>query len=374
MLTSATKRRCISCASLCAAAISVFAATAVADDGAFLDRLHTVQLVASTVPASGDVNPYGVAIVPRSIGTLVRGNVLVSNFNNSGNLQGTGTTIMQVTPQGTASVFAQIGTDGAAAACPGGIGLTTALVALRRGWVVVGSLPTQDGTTPTAAAGCLIVLDSNGHVVEILGDNGINGPWDMTAADYGDRALLFVTNVLNGDVTNGAPHVVTEGTVLRIALDVPQAGRGLPELRDVTVIASNLAEISDPVALVIGPTGVGLGDDGTLYVADSAANRIIAIPRATTRQTSALTGIEVTRDGALNDPLGLAIAPNGDIVTTNGNDGNLVETTPRGTQVAVKTVETATGAGSLFGLAIAPGPRAIYFVDDGDNTLKAFVR
>lgn len=374
MLMSATKGRHIACASLCVAATFALAGTAIADDGAFLDRLHTVQLVASTVPATGDVNPYGVAIVARSIGTLVRGNVLVSNFNNAGNLQGTGSTIMQVTPQGTASVFAQIGTDGAAAACPGGIGLTTALVALRRGWVVVGSLPTQDGTAATAAAGCLIVLDSNGQVVEIFQGNGINGPWDMTAADEGDRALLFVTNVLNGDVTSGAPHVVTEGTVLRIALDVPQAGRGLPKLRNTTVIGSNLAETSDPAALVIGPTGVGLGDDETLYVADSAANRVIAIPRATTRQTSAMIGIEVTRDGALNDPLGLTIAPNGDIVTTNGNDGNLVETTPRGMQVAVKTVETATGAGSLFGLAIPSGRPVVYFVDDGDNTLKAFVR
>lgn len=374
MLKGATKGRHIACASLCAAAAFALVGTAIAGNDAFLDRLQTVQPIASTVPASGDVNPYGVAIVPRSIGTLVRGNALVSNFNNSGNLQGTGSTIMQVSPQGMTSVFAQIGTDGAAAACPGGIGLTTALVALRRGWVVVGSLPTQDGTAATASAGCLIVLDSNGQVVEIFQGNGINGPWDMTATDEGDRVLLFVTNVLNGDVTIGPPHVVPEGTVLRIALDVPQAGRGLPQIRAMTVIGSKLAEISDPAALVIGPTGVALGNDGMLYVADSAANRVIAIPQATTRQTSAMTGIEVTRDGALNDPLGLVVAPNGDIVTANGNNGNLVETTPHGTQVAVRTVETATGAGSLFGLAIPPGPPAVYFVDDGDNTLKALVR
>jgi sugar lactone lactonase YvrE len=121
---------------------------------------------------------------------------------------------------------------------------------------------------------------------------------------------------------------------------------------------------------VIGPTGVGLGNDGTLYVADSLDNQIVAIPNALTRQTTALTGIVVSFNGALNDPLGLTIAPNGHIITSNGGDGNLVETTPGGSQVAVKTVDSVTGAGSLFGLAIVPGGQGVYFVDDGDNTLK----
>jgi sugar lactone lactonase YvrE len=200
---------------------------------------------------------------------------------------------------------------------------------------------------------------------------GINGPWDMTALDGGDQALLFVTNVLNGDVTTGAPHAVDQGTVLRLALEVPKIGAGMPTLVSTTVIGSEFPETADPDALVIGPTGLGLGEDGTLYVADSLTNRIAAITDAVSRTTTANTGMDVSVGGALMDPLGLAIAPNGDIVSANGGDGNLVETTPQGDQIAVKTVETATGAGSLFGIAIAKGGRTLYFVDDGDNTLKA---
>src|SRR5208337_132475 len=63
---------------------------------------------ASTVPSNGDLNPYGVAFVPSDFpqdGLLRPGNVLVSNFNNSNNMQGTGTTIVQITPQGQQSVF-----------------------------------------------------------------------------------------------------------------------------------------------------------------------------------------------------------------------------------------------------------------------------
>src|SRR5262245_25142868 len=119
----------------------------------FLRTLSHARFVASTVPSNGDVNPYGVAVVPVSRGALVKGNVLVSNFNNSANLQGTGSTIVQISPSGTLSVFAQISAASLSPACPGGVGLTTALVALSSGFVVVGSLPTTDGTAATAGAG-----------------------------------------------------------------------------------------------------------------------------------------------------------------------------------------------------------------------------
>src|SRR5260221_10523964 len=150
---------------------------------------------------------------------------------------------MEVSPDGkTVNVFAQINASSLPGKCPGGVGLTTALVVLKRGWVIVGSLPTSDGTSATASAGCLIVLDSAGQVVETFMGGGINGPWDMTALDNEGQALLFVTNVLNGDVTQGAPHVVNQGTVLRLALAVPKSGTGLPALVSTTEIGSGFAE------------------------------------------------------------------------------------------------------------------------------------
>jgi hypothetical protein len=347
-----------------------------ADGPSFLNRFNTVNTIASTVPATGlgagDVNPYGTVVVQRTVGSLTRGNVLVSNFNNAANLQGTGKTVMQIAPDGTANLFATIDpSDPKVSQCTGGIGLTTALVVLRSGWVIVGSLPTTDGMSDTATAGCLVVLDSQGQVAETFQGDGINGPWDMTAEDEDGQASLFVTNVLNGGVTT-APGVVNAGTVLRIDLDVSVTGGGLPVRRSTTMIGSGFSEKADPDALIIGPTGVGLGPDGTLYVADSLNNRIAAIPNASVRMNSAGTGDDVSVNGALNDPLGLAILPNGNIVTANGGDGNLVETTPRGNQVAVQTV-TANGAGALFGIAIVPGGRGVYFVDDGDNNLKVFI-
>jgi hypothetical protein len=332
---------------------------------AFTGSLHQVTTIASTVPGNGDVNPYGVAVVPRSIGDLRQGNVLVSNFNDQANVQGTGTTIVQVTPSGQVSLFARI--NPALAGCPGGVGLTTALTVLRSGWVIVGSLPTRSGGV--AGSGCLIVLDRWGHVRETFAGRGINGPWDMATLDLGHQAVLFVTNVLNGTVA-AKGGTVYRGTVLRLVVQIPAAG--LPWIQYSTTIGSGFPEQLNSAALVIGPTGVGLGPDGVLYVADTLANRVAGLPDAVFRGSSDGRGFTVSAGHHLNGELGLVIAPGGDILTVNSGNGNLVEITPGGHQIAVRTLDSSgspPGAGALFGLAVKPGYDAVYFVDDATNML-----
>jgi hypothetical protein len=338
--------------------------------GSFIGQFASHTRMASTVPGNGDVNPYGVAVVDRSQGRLVRGDILVSNFNDSKNVQGTGTTIVQVSPAGRMTQFARVSASHLPGKCPGGIGLTTALAVLSGGWVIVGSLPTAHNGTVFTGAGCLLVLNSQGKVVETFSGHGINGPWDMAAAQFGPFDELFVANVLNGTVA-AAGHVVHRGTVLRLVL--ANFGDGPPRLITSTRIGSGFAEQTDPAALVVGPTGLGLGRDGTLYVADTLANRVAAIPLAVLRPGSAGTGLTVTSDGALNTPLGLTVAPNGDVLTVNGGNGKIVETTPAGDQVAVRQLDSSghpPGAGALFGLAIVPHGRGVYYVDDATNTLN----
>ena len=343
----------------------------------------TITMIASTIPSNGDLNPYGVARVPTTTGSLTKGNILVSNFNNSKNLQGTGTTIVQIAPSGTVTLFAQIDPNNLPGPCPGGVGLSTALVALRTGWVIVGSVPTTDGTSATVQAGCLLVLDSNGHVVETFFGSLINGPWDMGAFDGGNNASLFVTNVLNGTVAGGG-KIVHGGTVLRLDLSIPHGS--MPNLQQMTIVGSGFAERTDPTALVIGPTGLALshndrrgnhghGGGPVLYVADTLNNRIVAIEDPLQRNTSDGTGVTVFEGGALNGPLGLEIAPNGDILTVNGGDGYLVETKVEGQhghQVRKVLLDNVgNGGGALFGLTDVAG-QGIYFVDDNENALNLF--
>ena len=342
-------------------------AVALAATGSFLRPLHTFSHVASAVPtvgrAKGDVNPYGVAVVPRTVGDLVAGDVLVSNFNDAKNLQGTGSSIVEISPTGQQHVFAVVPKPRRMHA----VGLTTALAALDNGDVVVGSLPAPGGKSAQAEQGALTILDSTGHVLADIIGHPIDGPWDMAAVSSPGRATLFVTNVLNGTV---AAHgqVVAGGTVVRLELST--AG-GQLRLMSTRVIASGFGEHTDPNALVVGPTGVALGRGGVLYVADSVGNRIAAVPHAMTR-TTAMTngGRTVAHGGPLNDPLGLTVAPNGDIISANGGDGRVVETTPGGAHPVVRRV-IGNGGGDLFGLAVAPDGKSLYLVDDAGSGASA---
>jgi len=328
----------------------------------FLDRFHKITHLSSTVPtkgrAKGDQNPYGVAVVRRSAGKLVKGHVLVSNFNNAQNQQGTGSSIVEVSPNGHARVFAVVPQPTKTKA----VGLTTALASLPDGLVAVGSLPAPRGSSAKMTAGALTILNSKGRVVKTLKAGDINGPWDMTAVAHQNTATLFVTNVLNGTV-KAAGKVVDRGTVVRIGLKLSRTSAKVTSNR---VIATGFGERTDPSALVVGPTGVGLARSGILYVADASANRIAAIPSALTRRTVLGHGGMTVSEGAfLNDPLGLAIAPDGDIVSMNGGDGKAVETTPAGKQSAKMLVKN--GGGDLFGLAIAPKGAGVYFVNDAGS-------
>ena len=256
-------------------AVAAAAAPAAAAGAPFITQFSTITTVGSAVPASGpamgDMNPYGVAVVPRTAGDLMRGDVLVSNFNNAANQQGTGSSIVEISPGGSVKTFAVVPQPTATPA----VGLTTALVALKSGFVVVGSLPAPGGVANAARAGALSILDSHGHVVKTIAGGDINGPWDMTALDRGERVVLFVSNVLNRTVdANGRD--VDMGTVVRITLRIPHGQA--PVVTSERVIARGFIEHTDPNALVVGPTGLGLSPQGVLYVADSAVNRLAAIP------------------------------------------------------------------------------------------------
>lgn len=338
-----------------------------AGSGGFLGSFRTVCVVASTVPGKGDVNPYGVAVVPKTVGDLVAGDVLVSNFNDSKNEQGTGSTIMEISPSGSARVFADL-----AGQTKNRVGLTTALAVFRNGVVVVGSLPTTDGTSATATSGALYILNSKGRLIEppLVGPH-VDGPWDLAFYDGGGFGVLVVTNVLHGTVAaNGA--VVRKGTVDRFVLNFSKWPPHVPQ--EVT-IGSGFPERTDPSALVVGPTGVAIGSDGTVYVADTVANRIAAIPDGLFATGSDGTGTTVTSGHFLNAPLGLTTVPGGDLVSVNGGNGRIVESTLARNQPEWPLIDNSgspPGAGALFGLAVQPGNKGVYFVDDATNTLDIF--
>jgi hypothetical protein len=321
------------------------------------------------------VNPYGVAVVPTSAGRLTAGDILVSNFNDKANVQGTGTTIVQVSPAGKTNLFANVSALPAGQSCPGGIGLTTALGILPGGWVVVGSLPTTAGGALPGLdpAGCLIVLNDQGTPVETITSKDIVGPWDLAVKSSATSAQLFVSNALGGNTTtdHGIP-VTGDCTVVR--LDLQLSATAPPVLTSSTVVASGYPWRANKAALILAPTGLALGHNGTLYVADTLTNSVSAIPQALNRTTPiAATAGTLSAGGALDAPLGMTLAPNGDLVVVNGNNGNAVEITPAGRQLTTRTL-VKNGAGDLFGVITTPAGNGIFVVNDGTNAIDMFRR
>jgi len=67
-------------------ASGVFQAQVALAAGPFIGPFNKVDQISTTIPSNGDVNPYGLFVVPKTIGKLVKGDALVSNFNNDVNL------------------------------------------------------------------------------------------------------------------------------------------------------------------------------------------------------------------------------------------------------------------------------------------------
>jgi hypothetical protein len=319
----------------------------------------------STIPSNGDVNPYGIAIVPKTIQPgigLQQGDILVSNFNNSQNLQGLGTTILRVSSTGATSTFFTAPQNQS--------GLSAAIGVLTNGVVLIGNLPTADGTSATAQPGRLAVLNSVGQFLGTFGTPSVvDGPWSMAVYDTGNAgtgtAHVFLSNVLSGVVSRFDINY-TPGNLSATAL----------------VLANGFSHRGDPAALELGPSGLAyLPSADTLYVASSSDNAIYQIPKAVASSATVSANLLFQDSTHLHGPLDIAILPNGHLLVANSDGSNadpnqpseLVEFTATGQFLSQMPVDPNNGG--AFGLAVANlgwGTVRVAAVDDNANRLNVW--
>ncbi len=318
-------------------------------------------------PGNGDQNPYGVVYVPTGFpnNTLQPGNILVANSNDAANDQGQGTTIINIRQDRTSALFAGKLTPG----------LTAAMGILQAGYVLIGSITVPKVSLfPLASTGALTILDFNGKVVMTIPGSPkspIDGPWGMAVDDQITTAKVFVANVLNG-------------TVIRINLSGLAPG-ATPTLDSITTIAAGYGHENTMTVPLIGPSGLAYRvETHTLYVSGPMASNIFAIANADTITAPVTLGTLVYHDPVhFHGPLGLVLAPNGDLISAQ-NDGintsatlpsELVEFTPgtpNGTFVAQYSIDP--NLGSAFNIALNQNqdplvPLGFAYVDDFTGSL-----
>jgi DNA-binding beta-propeller fold protein YncE len=223
----------------------------------------------------------------------------------------------------------------------------------------------ESGPLQNVGQGGLLVIDKNGNLVNTLTSATLlNGPWDLAVKENGRHAQVFVANALSGTVTRLDLRVTTKAAADDVVIE------------KATQIASGYGHRCDPAAFVVGPTGVAVDEKkDILYVSSTVDNAIFAISNASDRTSDAGMGTPVVQDPVhLHGPLGLVLAPNGDLLSTQSDAINpdpnqlseVVEFTAAGEFVAQFQVDP--NAGSAFGIALRPDGNGFIFATVDDTT------
>lgn len=319
-----------------------------------LKMLSKQVVIGSTVDSKfHQLNPYGLTVAPASAGDFKKGDLVVCNFNDKANVQGTGFTIVALHPK------------------PGSKPL---LVSSSKTLVGCNALALSTGDDIWAAA-----FTAN--------DNPVLSPTGVLEINIKGKPFDRPFGQIFAQPKGGSPAFYAtdagDGTVVRINL-------GSPFTFD--VIAKGFAINHGKPGSILGPSGLAYDPNGDqLYVVDGTNNTVVAFSKVSSIPNG---GVTVEKGGKtfkgpsahdarlvfagapLNGPISSALLFNGNLVV--GNTGNpsgkniMVELSPTGKMLATRNVDKGA-SGALFGM-VATGTSAantkLYFNDDNDNNLQ----
>ena len=333
-----------------------------------LGRLANVsdRFVSTTIdPATGDLNPYGVAVVPVTAGTLIKGDVLVGDFGSFSNPGGAGQSIVQIDPA-TGAV-----SDWSHSAALAGV---DSLSFNPKGFLWTGDLgPVGPSGTDDGSGGNVAIVGTTGQVAVTFdaattGHGFFAGTWGQ---EYGMNSAGKVSFYWP-DAGTGAGA----GTVWRLDPNPAGAPNGQPVNATYALLTTLPAGgPSAAVPTVRGPQGQAYdAATDTLYVADDADSTVYAIPHASTA-TGPVTAQVVLRGGPLDAPQGIVIDPaTGHLLVVNGVNNDLIDLSTTGRVLGVRDLAPNEPPGALFGLAIDPAgttgrATTVFYVNDNENSL-----
>jgi hypothetical protein len=329
------------------------------DGPSILAQLNTETTIGSDVdPVTLDVNPYGLDIAPASSGLIHRGDLVVCDFNDSANVQGTGNAIIALAP--------------VAGSSPRHITDSSTLLGCTE------NVQTNEGTIWVTAfqAPDVELVSPGGTLLSTLSGTPFNAPFGITLAK--DDGAHGVKVFYESDVV--------DGTIVRIRVS--------PSGTTSEVIATGFAVNHGVPGTELGPGGLQYeSQHDRLYVVDGANNTVVALRHVSTIPAGGITvnpngtsfsgpfahrGRLVFSGNPLNAPISSALFPNGNVAI--GNTGNpngfnlMVEITPHGKVAFVRNVDNGA-SGAIFGMTASGGRDVkLYFNDDNSNTTVVFTR
>lgn len=321
-----------------------------------LKRLDDQRTIGSTIPSNGDQNPYGLDVAKSDAGLLETGDLVVCNFNNSANIQGTGTTII--------ALHAHPGSK------PRLIAQNSSLLGCDA--LAVG--PTDNPWAAAFAANDNPIFSPSGALLTTLAGGPWHHPFGQIFAQHDGpfgSAAFYESNA--GD-----------GSIVRI---------NLPSFT-FDVIAKGFPINGGAPGSILGPSGLQYeSKHDRLYIVDGTNNTVYALRHVSTIPAGGITVTGTSFSGPfrqrarvvfsgppLNGPISSALLANGHLVLGNTLDANgknlMVEVTSHGRLLFVRNVDTGA-AGSIFGM-VATGRDAddtkLYFNDDNMNTVQVLTR
>ena len=331
------------------------------DSDSVLKRLDDITTIGSTIPANGDQNPYGLDVAKSTAGKIQRGDLVVCNFNDSANVQGTGTTIVAIHPH------------------PGSTPVLVAQDPSLLGCAEVALSPNDVIWAAAFAANDNPLVSPGGAVLTTLPGGPWHGPFGQA---FAPRATAF------GSASFYESNA-SDGSIVRINIKPGPAFT-------FDVIATGFPVNNGVPGSILGPSGLQYDEKhDRLYIVDGTNNALYAFRHVSTIPAGGIVigGGGTTFSGPfrrrarliysgapLNGPISSALFSNGHLALGNTLDPNgknlLVEIAPCGRVLDVKNVDRGV-AGAIFGM-VATGKdiddTKLYFNDDNANAVEVLTQ
>jgi hypothetical protein len=336
-----------------------------ADTTSMLKRLTKQVVIGSTVDAqNGDEGPRAISVVPKAFeNTLVKGQLLVCNYENSAGTAGHGTTMEVLNPKPSSKPVRFYQSD-LIEGCDG-VGITAPHMTAAYG----------SGFTSRKI---VAITEKKGSPKTYSGDI-LDSPFSDTGADSEQNfAPLFIYAGSTAD-----------GGIVSISVGFYGNGQAIQVAKGFGVSHGPHGDLA--------PSGLQYDRKlDTLYIVDGVTNTVVAFSNATKLlekdeivvgsdgktfkclHPSLTCGTVVYSGAPLDAPMASALLPNGNLIVANtqGTANTLVELTPQGQVLDTRVVDTSSTQG-VFGLAASgtgDSNTVLFFTDTNSNTVQELMR